>query len=493
MKKRKFNLLLQIATLCLCVAAIAFGVYSAKTASLNVSGTIGFTAHNCKVRVLGKITGAVDASNTAITNNTSTATINYTDSSNTSQGKLIEGTVDTWDFGKIYFDDLNTEGDAIATDIVFTFTLTNESTAYDVIATLNVNNLPSSIKPTVTFNTDSNNSGVECELKKSGTPVTITLTLSLLTGENISDTTKNLDIKLSFDKVNENQTVEKLGYTLNSSDKSILTGVPATTESNATLNIPSYFYDTTNSVVFIKSLGNNGPLTNANQYFIITIPHSVTTIGLSAFASCTNLTTITIPSSVTSIGNFAFTSCTGLTEITIQSGVTTIGHRAFRSCTSLTEITIQSCVTTIENEAFDGCTSLTTINILSGVTTIDSCVFLGTKFLTDLQTNHKGIYTCADGKKIVISVPTECTTIDLTGVVCIANNAFSGCTGLTTITIPSSVTTIGNSTFYGCTGLTTINFNGTKDQWNAITKDSSWNNNTGAYTIKCTDGTITKA
>lgn len=46
MKKRRFNLLLEIATICLCVAAIAFGVYSAKNANLNVSGTVGFNAHN---------------------------------------------------------------------------------------------------------------------------------------------------------------------------------------------------------------------------------------------------------------------------------------------------------------------------------------------------------------------------------------------------------------------------------------------------------------
>ena len=51
MKKRKFRILLNIATLCLCVCAIAFGVYSAKQASLNVSGTIGFNAHDCKVSV----------------------------------------------------------------------------------------------------------------------------------------------------------------------------------------------------------------------------------------------------------------------------------------------------------------------------------------------------------------------------------------------------------------------------------------------------------
>ena len=49
--KRKFSLLINIATLILCVCAIAFGVYSAKTASLNVGGSVGFTAHNCKASV----------------------------------------------------------------------------------------------------------------------------------------------------------------------------------------------------------------------------------------------------------------------------------------------------------------------------------------------------------------------------------------------------------------------------------------------------------
>lgn len=35
-------------------------------------------------------------------------------------------------------------------------------------------------------------------------------------------------------------------------------------------------------------------------------------------------------------------------------------------------------------------------------------------------------------------------------------NAFFGCTGLTSISIPNSVTTIGDSAFFGCTGLTSI-------------------------------------
>ena len=39
----------------------------------------------------------------------------------------------------------------------------------------------------------------------------------------------------------------------------------------------------------------------------------------------------------------------------------------------------------------------------------------------------------------------------------IGNYAFSGCTGLTSITIPQRMTSIGERSFYNCTGLTSIN------------------------------------
>ena len=80
----------------------------------------------------------------------------------------------------------------------------------------------------------------------------------------------------------------------------------------------------------------------------------------------------------------------------------------------------------------------------------------------------------------------------------IGDSAFWGCKGLTSITIPDSVTSIGSYAFYKCTGLTSvtigngvksisfyvfkyctrlksINYRGTKDQWNAISKESYWN------------------
>jgi hypothetical protein len=47
-------------------------------------------------------------------------------------------------------------------------------------------------------------------------------------------------------------------------------------------------------------------------------------------------------------------------------------------------------------------------------------------------------------------------TVNFPVLVTIGGSAFYGCTGLTNITIPNSVTAIGGSVFYGCTGLTNI-------------------------------------
>ena len=75
----------------------------------------------------------------------------------------------------------------------------------------------------------------------------------------------------------------------------------------------------------------------------------------------------------------------------------------------------------------------------------------------------------------------------------IGDSSFYMCGGLTSITIPDSVTSIGEIAFFNCIDLTTINFQGTKAQWRAIEKASSWDSTTGAFTVICTDGTISKA
>ena len=110
----------------------------------------------------------------------------------------------------------------------------------------------------------------------------------------------------------------------------------------------------------VTSIGNSA-FSSCSGLTSVTIPDGVTSIGNSAFSYCSGLTSVTIPDSVTSIGNGAFSWCSDLTSVTIPDSVTTIGEYAFFYCTDLTSITIPGSVTSIGNRAFGKCTSLSSI------------------------------------------------------------------------------------------------------------------------------------
>ena len=227
----------------------------------------------------------------------------------------------------------------------------------------------------------------------------------------------------------------------------------------------------------------------------VTIPNSVTSIGSSAFYYCSGLTSVTIPNSVTSIGNYAFSDCSGLTSITIGNSVTSIGNYAFSDCSGLISVTINSDaivdksysedanishifgsqvteyiigdnVTSIGSSAFRGCSGLTSVTIGNSVTSIGGSAFRGCSGLTsvvvekgnsfyDSRENCNAIIETASNTLIFGSNNTNIPN----SVTSIGNNAFSDCSGLTSITIPNNLTSIGSSAFSGCSGLTSVVWN----------------------------------
>jgi len=69
-----------------------------------------------------------------------------------------------------------------------------------------------------------------------------------------------------------------------------------------------------------------------------TVPNSVSSIGVGAFAHCFSLTSVTLPDSVTTIGEGAFQHCRYLTSVTLGNSVTAIGDSAFYDCFRLRNV-----------------------------------------------------------------------------------------------------------------------------------------------------------
>jgi hypothetical protein len=252
----------------------------------------------------------------------------------------------------------------------------------------------------------------------------------------------------------------------------------------------------------------------------MTIPDSVSEMGESVFSNCYRITAVTLPASLEYLNLSIFSLYSGLMEVhvgvnsarfadidgvlfdkamtkllfypggrsgeyVIPDGVKTIAEGAFGDCPSLTVLTVPVSVTTIEDYSVGDCYSLTDVYYGGIHSEWERIVRLDYNHSLQNVTLHALIARGICGTDLIWS-------LDDNGVLMISGNgdmspsasdsdwvnyvdrdavrsirfeegvtsiyfmAFIGCSNLTEVSIPASVTSIGKSCFYNCVSLTGI-------------------------------------
>ena len=225
--------------------------------------------------------------------------------------------------------------------------------------------------------------------------------------------------------------------------------------------IYGYCY-TSNDAIGRSAFRNCSGLTSIN------LPASITYIGRAAFEGCSRLTSINLPAGITEISSSTFEGCSGLTSINLPASITKIGYYSFKGCSGLTNINLPASITKICYGAFESCSGLTSLTLPSSISEIGTGAFSYCRGLKEVRfcindnldtylTKGHPFIGVACGIKYYIN-DKEITSIEIpSNVTTLGQYVFQGCREFTSLTLPSSITEIGTGAFSGCSGLTSLN------------------------------------
>jgi hypothetical protein len=181
-----------------------------------------------------------------------------------------------------------------------------------------------------------------------------------------------------------------------------------------------------------------------------------------AFQKCENLTFLTLPPELTSIGVSAFIECNNLTAIQVDAANRFYAERdgvlfnktfteliRYPPGKTAPDYTVPGSVTGIGENAFHGCKNLVSIHLPEGLTKIGGSAFSGCNNLAAIQADKANrVYAERDGVLFnktfteLIRYPPGRTAPDYTvpdSVTCIGGNAFTGCGSLASIYLPAGL------------------------------------------------------